>query len=91
MVGPLLFPEGVRMLSVEGVHFMRESEKLAYLVEAMHELLCVLHNRPDIRTRDGVTVSAFIRQRLATIEENNSRERRMLEQWFRSDNSEARH
>ena len=30
---------------------MGESEKLAYLVEALHELSCVLHNRPDIRTR----------------------------------------
>jgi hypothetical protein len=75
----------------ENEKFMGENEKLAYLVEALHELLCVLHNRPDIRTHDGVTVSAFIRQRLATIEENNSRERRMLEEWFRSDNSEARH
>jgi hypothetical protein len=76
------------MLSAGGCQFMGKSEKIAYLVEALHELLCVLHNRPDIRTRD---VSAFIRQRLATIEENNSRERRMLEEWFRSNNSEARH
>jgi hypothetical protein len=70
---------------------MSESEKLAYLVEALQELLCVFHSRPDMRTHDGVTVHAFIRQRLAAIEENNSRERRMLEQWFRSDTSGARH
>jgi hypothetical protein len=70
---------------------MGEDEKLAYLVEALHELLCVLHNRPDIKTRDGVTVHAFIERRLAAIEENNSRERRMLEQWFRSDTSGVHH
>jgi len=70
---------------------MRESEKLACLVQALQELLCVFQDRPDIKTRDGVTVHAFIKRKLAAIEENNSRERRMLEQWFRSDNSEARH
>jgi hypothetical protein len=70
---------------------MGESEKLAYLVEALQELLCVFESRPDIRTRDGLTVHAFIRRRLATIEENNSRERCMLEQWFRSDISRVHH
>jgi hypothetical protein len=66
-------------------------ERLAHLVGALQELLCVFRNRPDIKTPDGVTVYAFIRQRLATIEENNSRERRMLEQWFRANNSRVRH
>ena len=70
---------------------MRESEKLAYLVEALQELLYVFESRPDVKTRDGVTVHAFIGQRLATIEESNSRERCMLEQWFRSDTSGVHH
>ena len=70
---------------------MGENEKLAYLVEALHELLCMFQDRPDIKTRDGVTVHAFIERRLAAIEENNSRERRMLEQWFRSDTSGVHH
>ena len=70
---------------------MHESEKLACLVQALQELLCVFQDRPDIKTRDGVTVHAFIKRRLAAIEENNSRERRMLEQWFRSDTSGIHH
>jgi hypothetical protein len=70
---------------------MRESEKLVYLVQALQELLFVFQDRPDIKTRDGVTVRAFIKRRLAAIEENNSRERRMLEQWFRSDTPGVHH
>ena len=70
---------------------MRESEKLVYLVQALQELLFVFQDRPDIKTYDGVTVHAFIKRRLAAIEENNSRERRMLEQWFRSDIAGVHH
>jgi hypothetical protein len=70
---------------------MRESEKLACLVQALQELLCVFRDRPDIKMRDGVTVHTFIKRRLAAIEGNNSRERRMLEQWFRSDTSGVHH
>ena len=70
---------------------MRESEKLVYLVQALQELLFVFQDRPDIKTHDGVTVHAFIKRRLAAIEENNSRERRMLEQWFRSDIAGVHH